>query len=240
MAAPLRLVVCGASGRMGARVAALAAGDPRFRVAAVVRHLRPAASPGAATLAASELSARVGDADVLVDFSVPEASARFAAAAASTRRPIVIGTTGFTPAQRKALDAAARRTAVFVSPNFSPGMSLVFALARRAARALPGFDAWISETHHAAKRDSPSGTALRLAEAVKASRPGRTVGVSSARAGDIVGEHTLLLAGPFERVEITHRAHSRDAFARGALEAALWVRGRRPGLYSMDDLLGVA
>ena len=163
MMSTLRVVVAGASGRMGGQVAALAAGDARFEVAARLHRRTPPEAVAAA----------LASAGALIDFTVPEGSVALAAAAAKARAPIVVGTTGFSPAQRRALERCARRTAVFLSPNFSVGVHLLCRLAAEAARALPGFDAGIVEVHHAAKKDAPSGTALRLASAVEKARGGK-------------------------------------------------------------------
>lgn len=229
MAQALRIAVCGAGGRTGSRVAALAAQDARFQVVARLDR---------AGLARFEKAP--ADCGAVVDFSVPEAAARLAAACARARIPLVTGTTGLSAAQRGALAAAARRIPVFAAPNFSRGVALLLRLAAEAARRLEGWDAAIVETHHKGKKDAPSGTALRLAQAVREGR-GRAepVPTASLRLGGVVGEHTLALAGPAERLELTHRADSRDPFARGALDAALWTAGRKPGLYGMPDLLGL-
>ena len=222
---PLRLIICGASGRMGARVRALALKDARFTLA------------GGVSLG-EDISPLLSRADVLVDFTTPEASVKFVEAAARAKKAIVIGTTGFSAEQLARIKARAREIPILVSPNFSPGVNLMFKLAARAARLLPGYDASISEIHHNQKKDAPSGTALRLARAVMDGRKSKApVPAVSQRLGDVVGEHTLTLAGPFERLEFTHRAHSRDVFAKGALEAALWLARRGPGLYDMGDLL---
>jgi 4-hydroxy-tetrahydrodipicolinate reductase len=214
---------------MGSQVAALADADPRFVVAGRLERRTSDA----------QLAAALKDADAAVDFSTPEASLRFSAAAAKAGRALIVGTTGFSPAQRARLEKSALRVPLFVAPNFSLGVNLLYRLAAQAARALKGYEAGIFELHHSAKRDAPSGTALSLAAAVEQARgDGRRVPAVSQRLGDAVGEHTLTLAGPFERLELTHRAHSRALFARGALEAALWVARKKPGLYGMDDLLG--
>ena len=233
MKRPLRLVVTGAAGRMGRRVAALAAEDGRFQVAALADR---APGPGLTPLA--ELPQALSRADVLVDFSAPEASAGFAELAAKLRKPAVIGTTGFSPAHLARIKAASRRTPLFLSPNFSPGVHALCCALRRAAAMLADYEASVSETHHNLKKDAPSGTALRLARLVAAERGGRAPAVVSQRVGDVVGEHTVTLAGPCERLELTHRAHSRDVFARGALRAALWLAAKKPGLYDMPDMLG--
>lgn len=227
MKRPLGLILCGASGRMGSRVAALAAADARFSVLARV-DLGFAGKPPWA------------EAGAIVDFSAPGASLEFVQAAARAKKPIVIGTTGFSSPQLSRLKAFSRRTPVFLSPNFSRGVAVMARLAAEAARLLPGYGAAVSEIHHDQKKDAPSGTALRLARAVQEGRKdGRPIPAVSQRLGDVVGDHTLTFAGPFERLELTHRAHSRDVFARGALEAALWVAGNRPGLYGMEDLMGL-
>lgn len=228
MSAPLKIAVCGASGRMGSRVAALASVDARFHLVARVDRAR-----------AAQFEEEAGELGAAVDFTTPESAVRFAAACARAAIPFVSGTTGLSPLQRAQLAAAARRIPVFHAPNFSRGVALLERLVAQAARRLPDYDAAVVETHHRGKRDSPSGTALLLGRAVADSRRGAAPPpVLSLRLGGVVGDHTVAFAGAFERLELTHRAESRDAFARGALEAALWAARRKPGLYGMADLLG--
>ena len=222
---PLRIIVCGALGRMGRRVMDLAKKDPRFHIVADVDRRDEA-----------ELPKHLKHADAIIDFSAPQASVLFAEAAARAKKPIVIGTTGFDAAQQAKIKDCAKRAAIFLSPNFSPGMNLLFYLAERAAAALPDYNAGIYEIHHTKKVDAPSGSALRLGEAVRQGN-GRAVPIVSQRLGDVVGDHTLVLAGAQERLELTHRAESRDVFARGALEAALWVSKKPAGLYDMRKML---
>jgi 4-hydroxy-tetrahydrodipicolinate reductase len=211
---------------MGSLIASMAAADKRFSVPARVKNRD-----------FDLLQKNLGKVDVLIDFSVPEASLRYANLAAAARKPIVIGTTGFSAADWKALRELAQKTPLFHSPNFSLGIHVMLSLAEEAARSLPDFDASISETHHKQKKDAPSGTALRIAERLSQARPGGPpIEITSRRLGHVVGEHVLTLAGPFETLEITHRAQSREVFAAGALEAALWLKARKPGLYGMDDL----
>lgn len=221
---PCRLVIGGATGRTGSRVAALARADSRFVVALAASRAEEALLPEA-----------LAGADALIDFSVPESAVLHAEAAARRAKPAVIGVTGFSPLQTRRLKALSRRAPILVSPNMSPGANLLISLAPLAAAALPGYSASIRETHHRLKRDKPSGTALRLAEAA-----GRRVPITSRRVGDVVGEHTLILAGPGEILEMGHRARSRDVFAVGALRAALWLGTRGPGWYSMADVLGLS
>jgi 4-hydroxy-tetrahydrodipicolinate reductase len=198
-------------------------------------------------------------AKLYVDFTTPEAVLANLAKAAPKKLAAVIGTTGLTADQQKALAEAAKTVPVVWSPNMSLGVNLMFKLAQLMAQSLgPEFDAEIVEAHHRLKKDAPSGTALKLHEIVArakslepeaslvAGRKGlvgaRTdseIGVLAVRAGDIVGDHTLLLAGPGERLELTHRAHSRDTFAAGAVRAAVWVASQKPGLYSLADVLGL-
>jgi 4-hydroxy-tetrahydrodipicolinate reductase len=228
----LRVLVCGAAGRMGRAVRAEIEASGAFACSAAVD-----AGPGPGVEPAAALARLLPGADVVVDFSSPASACACAAACARARKPFVTGTTGFSKKQLAALKAAARKTPVFFSPNMSPAVNLTFALAALAARRLPGFDAHVSEAHHAAKRDAPSGTALRYAERIAAARGGALPPITSVRAGDIVGDHTVLFAGPHERVELTHRAHSRALFAAGALRAAAWLAGRKPGFYDYFDLL---
>jgi 4-hydroxy-tetrahydrodipicolinate reductase len=200
-----------------------------------------------------------GKADVIIDFTNPEASLGNLEACAELGIRAVIGTTGFGEEQKEALRMFAARTPVVFAPNMSLGVNLLFKLAAMAAAVLgDDYDAEIVETHHRMKKDAPSGTALALAEAVAGAldrdlankavyarhgmigeRTAGEIGIQALRAGDIVGEHTLLLAGPGERIELTHRAHSRGNFAQGAIRAASWIMDREAGLYTMADVLGL-
>ena len=219
---------------MGRAVAAAAQADPRFSIIGGIGRA-PTPALGFPSGDRSLLGAFLSQADVLIDFSLPSPALLSAAAAAKARVPVVSGTTAFDPGQMRRLRALSRRVPVFWAPNMSPGMNLLFELARRAAEALPGYGTAIVDVHHSAKKDAPSGSARLLAEGLKAAgaRP-QTV---SLRVGDVAGDHTVVLAGPGERLELTHRAHSREVFARGALAAAAWTAGRRPGFYGMPDLL---
>lgn len=198
-------------------------------------------------------------ADVAIDFSAPEQSVRLADAAARAGCGLVVGTTGFTPEQREAVMRASAKVPVLTAPNFALGMNVVFRIAAEAARLLSeGYDIEVVESHHRFKKDAPSGTALRLAESVaKATgrrleedavhgrrgltgerRPGE-IGIHALRRGDIVGEHTVTFTSLGETVELTHRAHSRDAFARGAVHAAKWLAGKPAGTYTFEQVLGI-
>jgi len=194
---------------------------------------------------------------VVIDFTAPAASVAHARLCAERQVPLVIGTTGLEEEAREAVAQAARQTAVVLAPNTSVGVNVVFQMAAELARSLgEGYDVDILEAHHRMKKDAPSGTALKLAEVVAwalgrdatdftlsrhgqlGARPPREIGVQTLRGGDVVGEHTVYFFGDGERVELTHRATSRDQFARGAVRAAQWLVGRPPGLYDMRDVLG--
>lgn len=196
--------------------------------------------------------------DAVLDFTVPAFSVELSALAAQARIVHVIGTTGFCESELARLNAAARHAVIVKSGNMSLGVNLLAALVKQAAKALPGFDVEIVEMHHRMKVDAPSGTALLLGEAAaegreislhdhqERGRDGQTgprkdgaIGFASLRGGTVVGDHTVIFAGPFERIELTHRAEDRSLFARGALTAASWGQGKKPGLYSMRDVLGL-
>lgn len=232
MKRPLKVLVCGASGRMGRAVRAEIEASSAFAYAGGVD-----SGPGPGVDAPAAFPRLLAGADLAVDFSAPASACAFAAACAAARKPFVTGTTGFSRAQLAALKAAGRRAPVFFSPNMSPAVNLTFALAALAAARLKNFDIHITEAHHTAKKDAPSGTALRYAERIAAARGGAQPPISSIRAGDIVGDHSVLYAGPHERVELKHTAHSRAVFAAGALKAAVWLAGKKPGFYDYSDLL---
>ncbi len=249
---PIRLVIAGGCGRMGQAIARGALQDPAFNVAAILEADGHAAlgSAYSAVLGqavtpelrvASEARAAISQGDVLIEFTAPEATVAHAQLAQELRKPMVIGTTGLTPQHQAALAAAARAIPIVVSPNMSLGVNVLFELAQAAAKRLgPSYDVEVIESHHRHKKDAPSGTAKRLAEALAAARgmPPEKIPVHAVRAGDIVGDHTVILAGPSERLELTHRAHHRDVFAQGALRAAQFVATQKPGLYDMSHVLG--
>jgi len=234
---PIRLLIHGASGRMGQALLRLAAEAPaQWQVVAAVNRRAPAQRvvEGVAFFAASELSA-VPPFDVAIDFSLPEGFDPVLALCVQRGRPLVSGTTGLEPVQREALAAAATRIPLLWASSFSVGVAALTELVERAAGALPGWDCDIVESHHVHKKDAPSGTALSLGEAAQSG--GATPRYASLRAGDIVGEHLVQFAGQGERIELVHRATSRDVFARGALQAATRLNGRAPGAYTLRGLL---
>jgi 4-hydroxy-tetrahydrodipicolinate reductase len=202
----------------------------------------------------------VAQADAIVDFTVPASTVALAALAAQARIVHVIGTTGMSAADQTKLEAAARHAAIVKSGNMSLGVNLLAALVKRAAASLgPEFDIEVLEMHHNRKVDAPSGTALLLGDAAAAgravslaehsvrSRDGHTgarkagdIGFATLRGGTVVGDHTVIFAGPSERIELSHKAEDRMIFARGALAAAKWGKGKKPGIYSMTDVLGLS
>jgi len=258
-----RIHVHGATGRMGRNIVrALADAEGLVLVGAVDRQ---ALAVDAGTLAGvhalgvnitDQLSAMRGD--VVIDFSRSEATEALAKQAQEMGFALVVGTTGLEPSAFAALDEAARVVPVIIAPNTSVGVTVLAHLAQLATKLLgAGFDAEIVEMHHNQKADAPSGTALRIADAVLAAKgldrsalrtgrdgkPGpRTkneVGVLAMRGGDVIGDHTLVLAGEGERIELTHKATDRALFAKGALRAARWIANRPPGRYEMRDVLGL-
>jgi 4-hydroxy-tetrahydrodipicolinate reductase len=271
-----RIAVLGATGKMGnAIIRAMAATPGATLAAAVERAGHPALGQDAGVIV-SGASAGVpitagtptNKTDVWIDFSIPAATLNAVRAAQSMGVAIVVGTTGLSPGDREELRAAASQIPIVFTPNMSVGVNVLLKLVADAARVLgSGYDLEIVETHHRAKRDAPSGTALRLAEALAeatgrdlaatarydrhgeiGARTNEEIGIQTLRGGDVVGDHTVHFLGTGERIEITHRATSRDTFAHGAVRAALWVAGagaggtgqrRDPGLYDMRDVLGL-
>jgi len=235
MIEPTRLLLHGASGRMGQALLRLAAERDDLRVVAAASR-SPVASlpPGVRWLAADAL----GDAppfDVAIDFSLPEAFDAVLALCTARRAPLVSGTTGLRDAQRDALARASGAIPTVWAANFSLGVAVLGDLVERAARALAGWDCDIVESHHVRKKDAPSGTALALG--ARAGAGGASPRYASLRAGDIVGEHLVQFATAGERIELVHRATSRDVFARGALHVARRLHGRPAGAYRVADLL---
>ena len=246
----IRLVISGCCGRMGSRIASLALADGVFRVSAALetaghQMIGQAFGP---LIGRSDLEVRVSDdateafrrGDVVIEFTTPAATLAHVRLAQTLKKPMVIGTTGLSEAQVDELTAASQTIPIVFSPNMSVGVHVLFELAQAALQRLgPSYDVEVIEAHHRHKADAPSGTAKRLAELLASVRrqPVGSIPVHAVRAGDIVGDHTVILAGPSERLELTHRAQSRDVFAQGALKAAQFVHGKRPGLYGMSDVL---
>jgi len=267
--AEMRLVVAGAGGRMGRTLVKAIAGNKDFALSGALEDARsPLLGQDAGVLAGlpangvtlgSDAAAFIDKADGIVDFTVPAATVAFAALAAKAGKIHIIGTTGLSAADEARIKDAAKTAKIVKSGNMSLGVNLLAALTRRVAKTLDkSFDIEILEMHHNQKVDAPSGTALMLGRAAAEgrgidldrnsvrSRDGNTgarhagdIGFANLRGGSVVGEHTVIFAGPAERVELVHKAEDRMIFARGALHAALWARDQKPGLYSMADVLGL-
>jgi 4-hydroxy-tetrahydrodipicolinate reductase len=255
---------------MGRRVLALVQAEPAMDLVGAVTHAaHPAVGRDAGEVAgigpvgivlASDCTSVLPQADVIIDFSVAEAALAYARLAATHQKAIVIGTTGFTPVQQAEIRRLSQQMRCFMAPNMSVGVQVMFQVLRQLVMLLgPEYDVEILEAHHRTKIDAPSGTALRMAAIVAEARKhhiddvavyGRRgvigprseaeIGIQVVRAGEIVGEHTVLFGGPGERLELVHRSQSRDTFARGALRAAQWVMQQSYGLYGMEDLLRLA
>ena len=258
----IKITICGFMGRMGQRVWACAREEGDFSLAGAIDRpdhpeMGKEITPGVSL--SSEIDVILDKTDVVIDFSHHEAAPGIATACSRHGRPVVIGTTGLTPEERDKIEEGAQSIPVLVAPNMSLGVNLLFKVVPAIASALgDGYDIEIVEAHHNRKKDAPSGTALGIARRIceatgrdedkdlvygrhgeTGPRPKRQIAVHAIRAGDIIGDHTIIFSTPGERIEVTHRAHSRDTFARGALLAARFVIGKDPGLYDMADVLGI-
>jgi 4-hydroxy-tetrahydrodipicolinate reductase len=224
----VRVLFIGAAGRMGKTISDLANADSEIDVA------------GQCDLG-DPIEPAMKNCDVAIDFSNADAISEICAAAAHHRKPLIIGTTGHSQEQRGLIEETSQSLPIVFASNFSIGVNVLFWLTRKAAEQLGAdFDAEIVETHHKMKKDAPSGTAKTLAEVLKATKKRQDeIPIQSIREGDVVGEHTVIFNGPSERLELTHHAASREIFARGALRAAKWIINQPPGLYSMQDVLGL-
>lgn len=265
----IKVAVTGAAGRMGQRIICLAHETEGMGVAAAIeRRLHRTVGEDAGIVAGcGRLDVAIGDSveramqasDVLIDFTFPEVTLENAAICARYGKRMVIGSTGFSPEQRGILARHAQAIPIVSAPNMSVGVNACFKVLQDIAKTLgEGFDVEIVEMHHNKKKDAPSGTAVRMGEVVAdalgreyqavanyhregftGERSREEIGMQTVRGGDIVGEHTVYFIGMGERIELTHRAMSRDMFARGAVRAALWLSGQPPGLYDMQDVLGL-
>jgi len=264
----VRLAIAGAGGRMGRALLEAAGATSGVVVAAALeapsspllgRDAGELAASAKGVVIGSDIAAATAGSDALIDFTRPAGTLAHLAACVAAGRAIVVGTTGFEPHELDAIRAAAARIPIVLAPNFSIGVNVALKLVDLASRALgPDYDVEVFEMHHKLKVDAPSGTALKLGEVaakargatlehdgvfarhgVTGERRGGTVGFSVARGGDVIGDHTVFFAGAGERIEITHRSNSRATYAQGAIRAAKWLAGKPPGLYGMDDVLGI-
>jgi 4-hydroxy-tetrahydrodipicolinate reductase len=264
----VNVVVTGAAGRMGTQIVRLVRATEGMAVSGAVERAGAAVGQDAGVLAglgpigvavADDLGKALAGASAVIDFTSHEASARHAGVCAERGVPLVIGSTALTPEDKAHVAAAAKRIPIVLSPNMAVGVNVLFDLVRQAAKVLgDDYDVEVVELHHKKKRDAPSGTAVRLGEVaaealgrdpkdalayarhgILGERPPWQIGVQTLRGGDVVGEHTVFFCGEGERLELTHRATSREQFARGAVRAARWIAGRPAGLYDMADVLAL-
>lgn len=265
----VKIVVAGVAGRMGRQISQLVMDSPDAALSggfemtghpALGQDLGRLTGGGQVGIeVADSLKNAAQGGQMIIDFTTVESSLANLAQAVELGLGAVIGTTGFSDEDKAALAEMAKEIPMVLAPNMSVGISVLYRLASEAAKLLgPDYDIEIVEAHHRNKVDAPSGTALALAEVLAkargwdltevgccaregriGARPDEQIGIQAVRAGDIVGEHTVTLAGPGERIELTHRAHSRANFARGAVRAAIWLNEKQPGLYTMNDVLGI-
>ncbi len=254
-----RVLVVGAMGKMGERVRAAVASEPALRIGALLEApLSPTIGKTVdGFLVTADPQVALATSDVVIDFSLPSVSMQLLELAAKAKSASVIGTTGFSAEQQARIKSLSKKIPIVLAPNFSVAVNVLAHLVRQASTLLgSAYDAEILEIHHSAKRDAPSGTALKLGEAVASgrkkvlrkhavfvregeigARPPDAIGIQTLRGGDVAGEHTVYFFGTGERLELTHRASTRDHFARGAARAAVWLAEQAPGLYSMEDVL---
>jgi 4-hydroxy-tetrahydrodipicolinate reductase len=221
----LKIAILGAKGRMGQMLIDCAKVDLALQVAAT-------ADIG------DDLAKAVAGCDVVIEFALREATLPVAKLAAQFKKPLVIGTTGHGDTEKQAIITALKLVPCVWSANYSTGVNTLFWLSGKVAELVPQWECEIVETHHTAKKDAPSGTAKTLQEIIQKAR-GKAVPAHALRIGDVVGDHIVTFGTAGERVELTHRASSRETFARGALRAAKWVAQQQPGLYTMLDVLGL-
>src|SRR5271169_3167296 len=265
----IKAVVTGAAGRMGSRIINVLATSEGIGLSAALERkghqlvgqdaCSTAGLPAGGILVTDDVVAALKTSDVLIDFTMPEASLEHVRACSELGKAAVIGSTGFSSEQLKEVSKYVQKIPCVLSPNMSIGVNLCFKILEEVAKTIgQDYDMEIVEAHHRMKKDAPSGTAMKMAQVLAQAvnrnldevgvyarkgiigeRSKKEIGIQTLRAGDIVGEHTVMFAGRGERIEITHRAHSRDTFAAGAIRAAKWVVGKKPGLYDMQDVLGL-
>jgi 4-hydroxy-tetrahydrodipicolinate reductase len=256
----MKITVCGAAGRMGQAILAIAKSDENVKIAGALEYdgSKAIGTGDPVVSSVGDLEKFLSETDALIDFTKPESALRNLEAAGKYKVSVVMGTTGFNEEQRKKIVEISKSIPVVFSPNMSAGVNILFKLVEDVAKKIPDYDIEIVELHHNKKKDSPSGTAVKLAEIASVSigknicdvgvygrhssdvvRKKDEIGMHSVRAGDVFGDHTIYFAGHGERIELTHRAHSRDTFAAGAVRAAKWAVGQKPGLYDMADVLSL-
>jgi 4-hydroxy-tetrahydrodipicolinate reductase len=246
----IKIIISGISGKMGARIGMLASQDKDIEIVGALEAFSSSAigKDIGELLAIGKVNKKIESdfnkiapsCDVLIEFTSVSATLEHLEIAVKNKKSMVIGTTGFSKDEAEKIKDASKRIPIVFSPNMSIGANFMFKITEEAARALgKDYEAEIIEVHHNQKKDSPSGTAKRLGEAVSKVK-GKMPLMHSLRLGDIVGDHAVIFAGKGERIELIHRAHSRDAFAKGALDAAKFLIGNKPGLYTMADVIKIS
>ncbi|MFA5779560.1 MAG: 4-hydroxy-tetrahydrodipicolinate reductase [Elusimicrobiota bacterium] len=251
----LKIIVCGAAGKMGKMVVSRILADKELVLSGAIEwREHHAIGQLLDTINITDnFSEALKSSDVAIDFTNTDATLYHLDIAKKQKKPIIIGTTGITAEGIERIKNASKEIPIILAANMSVGVNLLFKLVEEVAVALPSYDVEIIEAHHNQKKDAPSGTALKIAEIISSKlnlehiygRHGnvgarkKEIGIHAVRAGDIVGEHTVIFAGEGEQIELIHRAHTRDTFAAGAVKAAKWIFGKKPGLYTMGDVLGL-
>lgn len=233
-----RIIIVGACGKMSGAVVSAIDKAPDIQIIGGIEAARHPliGQPVGKGFIQADLKSVIKDADVIAEFAIPEVTLDNIKLAAKYKKPYIIGTTGLKDLSK--IKPYARKIPVLISANFSVGVNLLFNLTAKTASVLKDFDIEIIEAHHKTKRDAPSGTAKKLVEIIHATS-GKNPAVHSIRAGEIVGEHTLIFAGKGEQLELTHRATSRSAFSYGVITAIRFIHNQKPGLYDMRDVLGI-
>jgi 4-hydroxy-tetrahydrodipicolinate reductase len=245
----VKIIIAGRAGRMGSLIAELAKKDPEINIVGGIDQ------PGNPNYP-SDIEPLISNADVVIDFSTPEATIEHIKSVHKHKKAIVIGTTGLTKEQLEIIDTLSKDIPCVISPNMSVGVNLLFSIVKKITKQLPNYDIEITEAHHKNKKDAPSGTAKKLAESIcealnvslektaiygrqgiTGERPVGQIGIHAIRAGDIVGDHTVMWSGPGETIELSHRALSRSTFAHGSIQAAKFLAKSKPGKYNMQDVL---
>ncbi|OGS44168.1 MAG: 4-hydroxy-tetrahydrodipicolinate reductase [Elusimicrobia bacterium RIFOXYD2_FULL_34_15] len=251
----IKITVPGAAGRMGKTIIEKILADPDLLLTGAVEfkgHMSVGDPVGKIEIT-DDLTSAAKESDVVIDFTSPETTLYHLEVMQKIKKAFVIGTTGIPEVGIEKIKVVSKEIPIVFAPNMSIGVNLLFKLVGDIANVLSNYDIEIIEAHHNQKKDAPSGTALKIAEILSKKlklsqiygRSGnvgarkKEIGIHSVRAGDIIGDHTVIFAGPGERIEITHRAHSRETFAAGAIKAAKWIVDKKPGLYTMQDVLGL-
>ena len=235
----IKLAISGCRGKMGQRISKLAGADKEFEIVTLLeRKNHPDVGTVVGNIRIGDSLDNIKDADVLIDFTAPEATVENLNVCVKHKKPIVIGTTGLTVEQQDKIKAASKEIPIVLSPNMSMGVNLLFKLVKEAAKKLSGnYKVSIKEAHHIHKKDAPSGTAKKLAEIIEEVRGEKVKDIDSIREGELAGDHDVIFDSEYDTIKLCHSAKTRDIFAKGALIAAKWIFGKPKGFYSIQDVL---